>query len=82
MWYKGDFWLRASYTVEGALVFSICILLLLYGIIFAFDLFHESISFVTEHPVEASENPADSFRKAAAWEGALSDLADAVQGDE
>lgn len=45
-------YLKASYTVEGSMVISICLIIITMCILFGFDNYKESISYIESHPIK------------------------------
>ena len=65
--------LKASYTVEGSAVISICMIIIGMCILLAFDIYRETDSYILETQIEEFDCPG-TFRQIRAGKMFLEDL--------
>lgn len=63
-------YLKASYTVEGSVIISLCIIVIGMCILLGFDIYKESIRYIENNPVETFDVVA-AFREINAGQGVL-----------
>lgn len=63
-------YLKASYTVEGSIIISLCILVIGMCILLGFDVYKETIEYIESHPI-SSFDPVKTFREIKAGQAVL-----------
>lgn len=61
-------YLKASYTVEGSVIISLCIIVIGMCILLGFDIYKETIDYIETHPIE-SLDVVTTFREIKAGQG-------------
>lgn len=63
-------YLKASYTVEGSVIISLCIIVIGMCILLGFDVYKETMEYIETHPI-TSFDAVNTFREVKAGQGVL-----------
>lgn len=63
-------YLKASYTVEGSVIISLCIIVIGMCILLGFDIYKETMEYIENHPV-AEFDSVTTFREIKAGQGII-----------